>query len=767
MKINNKYELLAPVGNIEMFEAALAAKANAVYLAGYKFGARAYASNFDLEQLNNLVIKAHKHEMKVFLTLNTLVKDEEFPELYQYLKELKTIGVDALIIQDLGVYRFIKEYFPGFELHASTQMTVNNLLGAKYIEKLGFERIVVGREVSLQEIKYIANDTNLEIEAFIHGSLCVSVSGQCLMSSLIGQRSGNRGRCAQPCRKTYDIYNKEGKKISQVPDTFISARDLMTIESIGTMLSAGVYSLKIEGRMKKPDYVYAVVNEYRKALEGIGFDQDKLSLVSNRKFTKGLFLGDFGSDFYNSKDDVAGFEVGRIFKDDQTKLIFTKEVYKGDVISVITDKNKRLNLTMTGDFKPGESMILNGYKDLKEGSDIYKLYSERIVQELEQSEENLIPIDFEVYAYIGQRLKADIIHKDQTISLESDFFVQEAQKKATTEEEIHNQFSRLGNTGYQLGKLKVNMDRGIFLAKSKLNELRRDLVDALDKSFSGKMEDILEYRELEQPYRDSEKKYDLTYEYYYDFNEDINLNVFKRIYVHDMTTIERLRQLYHGDIYFVIPRIIEKDDFEQLMVDLTKNIEDIKGFSLSTLGDIEAMQRFDMPLHLEATLNIFNSYALDFFRKQGLDDFSLSHELNHTEMSQLKIRELEQIEIMAFGKISQMLMKHCPAAVIKGCKDDKNCKSCPFSRDLKLDNPQDTMFVNRAYGYSEVLTDRPVNLINEKALLDKTPVNLLRIVDRGEDIKPVVDKFIKRFIENDEIEPVKSTYTGHFKLGVI
>lgn len=777
MEINKKYELLAPVGDMDMFEAAICANADAVYLAGDQFGARAYASNFDLEQLNKIVRIAHKNKTKVYLTVNTLIKDQEFERLYAYLSNMAKIGVDALIVQDLGVFNFIKKHFDGFELHASTQMNVNNYYGAKFLEKLGFDRIVLGRETSIEEIKNIKKDIDLEIEFFVHGSLCVCVSGQCLMSSLIGQRSGNRGRCAQPCRKLYDVYNKDGKKISSLPDSFISARDLMTIDYIKSIIDAGVYSLKIEGRMKKPEYVYSVVNEYRRVLEGDTYDKDKLTLVSNRKFTKGLFFGDFARNFYNSKDDVAGLRVGYVQSrknDKNASLVFEKNLYQKDIITVVTNKNKRLNLTMTKDFKIGEFEELKGYKDLKDQAPIYQLFSNKVNESLIEDRASLEKLDLEiqVYAKLGSKLSARAKALDKSVDVEIDYISEEAQNKETSQDEIYKQLSRLGNTGYKLSNLKIDKSSQVFIAKSRLNELRRELVAALDEEFSRSQVKILsDFNPINKEIpRDLDKKYKLSYEFFYDYNKDLDLDIFYRLYLHDLDLIKEVRSSYQGQIFFVMPRILEKKDYEELQGQIDENISLIDGFSAQTLGDIEALNSYGKIIHLDPSLNIFNSYAMDFYRQKGIKDFSLSHELNAEEISELSFNQDDLIEIQAFGRIGQMLLKHCPASIIKGCKDDSNCKTCPFNRELVLKNDLDKMLVNRAYGYSEVLTDSILNLINEKDKLDKTGVSLLRIVDRGEkDIFEAVKNFEKLYLDGQNLKEKKNkkTYTGHFNLGVI
>ncbi|MBC7960353.1 MAG: U32 family peptidase, partial [Vallitaleaceae bacterium] len=263
----SKKELLAPAGSYKALVAAVHAGCDAVYLGGSKFGARANAENFTNETLPQAIDFAHLHGVKVYYAANTLIKEEEMSDFLEQVHFLYKEGVDALIIQDLGVYQLLHETFPKLPLHASTQMTVHNLDGVQWLEKLGFERVVLSRELSLNEIEFIKKHSSIELECFIHGALCVCYSGQCLFSSLIGGRSGNRGTCAQPCRLPYDLYS-ENKKISSSSDRFLlSPKDIQTLEILPALMKSGIHTFKIEGRMKNPNYVALMTALYRKYMD--------------------------------------------------------------------------------------------------------------------------------------------------------------------------------------------------------------------------------------------------------------------------------------------------------------------------------------------------------------------------------------------------------------------------------------------------------------------------------------------------------------------
>lgn len=758
-----------------MFEASLSAGADAIYLAGPSFGARAYASNFNLEQLNDLVDRANKLGIKVFITVNTLVKDEEFEDLYDYLDSLAKIGPDALIIQDLGVYHFIKKYFPAFNLHASTQMTVNDLYGARILEGLGFERVVLGRELALDEIGYISQNTSLDIEVFIHGSLCVSVSGQCLMSSLIGQRSGNRGRCAQPCRKTYDLLYR-GKKISSFPESFLSAADLMTIDNINDLIESGVYSLKIEGRMKKPDYVYSVVQEYRKALEGHAYSKDRLQLVSNRKFTKGFIFGNFARNYYNPKDNIAGLAVGKVVNKkgkSPVSLIFDKDIFIGDVVSLTTFRGKTLTLTATKDYKKGDEVSIKGYKDLKDKAVIYKIYSKKNIEGMDILPESTdkSPIDIRLFAKPGRKMYMLVDYRSKEYRVESDYVVERPSKRPTRDDEIEAQLLRLGKSDYELDSLEIIKDEEVFIAKSRLNELRRKMVYILDKADNDRV--FTPSSRLDKAFiNDGDGnlipgKYNLTYEYFYQINKDIDIDVFKRIYSHNLEDLKSLRKTYQGEIFYVMPRIKTHKDYEIILVEIEENRDFIDGIAATSLGDIEALKDRSLPIHLEADLNIFNSYSLDFYRTLGITDISLSHELNLEEIGSLSVRG-QDLEVVGYGRISQMLLKHCPASIIKGCKDDLECGTCPYRKDLEIMNEMDRGQVFRNFGYSELLTDKAVDISGLKADFDKTQVRNIRLVDRGErDFSKACERIKKIYLDGVPEKMDKNPYLGHYELGVI
>ncbi len=342
--MNRDVEILAPAGSMECLRAAVAAGADAIYLGGTKFGARAYAQNLSEEDLVQAIEYVHIHGRKIYMTVNTLLKDRELNELYAYLLPYYKAGLDGVIVQDIGAVKFIGEYFPEMPVHASTQMTITNTLGADFLKRYGITRVVPARELSLKEIRDMKKQTGLEMECFVHGALCYCYSGQCLLSSMIGGRSGNRGQCAQPCRLPYQT---EGKK----PADLMSLKDLCTIDILPELIDAGIDSFKIEGRMKSPYYVAAIVKAYREALdkywddpEGYEFDQklmDNLLKVSHRRYHTGFYFGKSGEQVYESSSYIRDYDIVGVVRDynEETKVATIEQrnrLFEGDTVEVLT-----------------------------------------------------------------------------------------------------------------------------------------------------------------------------------------------------------------------------------------------------------------------------------------------------------------------------------------------------------------------------------------------------------------------------------------------
>lgn len=443
-------ELLAPAGSYEIFSAVLKAGAAAVYLGGSRFGARAYANNFSEEELRRAIDEAHIHGRQLYLTVNTLFKEEELEgELYEYLLPYYEQGLDAVIVQDIGAIRFIREAFPGLDIHTSTQMTVTNRYGAEFMKELGANRVVTAREMSLEEIRDIHEHVEVEIESFVHGALCYCYSGQCLLSSMLGGRSGNRGRCAQPCRLPYEVCDGKRKAVSDIKgrklkeNYILSPKDMCTIELLPELVESGVYSFKIEGRMKQAEYAAGVVSVYRSYVDKYLVDLER-----------------FG-------DAVRAKENYRVSKEDNRKLFdfgnrsgFTEGYYK--------QHNGRDMITFE---KPNHAKGNEALQEEIRQNYVRMQVKEKIKGNLRLSKE--FPAKIKV-AYGGILVSAE------------GEIPQTAKKQPLTREKVESNLRKTGNTPYEFSELVIEMEDDLFLPVQALNQLRREVLDKLNEELIKK-----------------------------------------------------------------------------------------------------------------------------------------------------------------------------------------------------------------------------------------------------------------------------------------
>jgi putative protease len=506
-------ELLAPAGSREALIAAVESGANAVYLAGSMFGARAYASNFDEEGMRAAIRFAHLRGVLINVTVNTIVGDEELPALRDYLKFLYEAGADAVLVQDLGVARIARETVPKLPLHASTQMTVHSLEGVLALQELGFSRVVLSRELSLKEIRYICSHCQVEIEVFMHGALCVCYSGQCLMSSVIGGRSGNRGRCAQPCRLPYDLVDENGCDLleDRAGEYLLSPKDINTIEIIPELIEAGVASLKIEGRMKRPEYVATVVSTYREAIDrhytGTGYfvtsqEKDNLAQIFNRDFTTAYLLDRPGKDMMSDRrPNNRGLMVGRVENYDRNSSMVTVKLsgplFLGDQVDFwvkvggrVTAEVKELwhvNGQSIAGGQAGELVKFYLPKAVHAHDRLFKVYDAALMEKAKESYKSGAPIrriglKAEVWVSEGQPLK--IVFRDADgyeASAVTDFVAEAALKRPLSEEVIRKQVDRLGSSIFVLQELVCHIEGAVMVPMSEINEARRKATEALEQ----------------------------------------------------------------------------------------------------------------------------------------------------------------------------------------------------------------------------------------------------------------------------------------------
>lgn len=477
-------EVLAPAGTYECFRAAINAGADAVYLGGSMFGARAFAGNFEEAELIKAIRTAHLYGRKVYLTVNTLLRNDELEKLVQYVKPYYEEGLDAVIVQDYGVFAVLREAFPGLDLHASTQMTITGKYGAQLLKDMGAARVVPARELSAKEIRDIYDNVNVEIESFVHGALCYCYSGQCLLSSMIGGRSGNRGRCAQPCRLTYSANGISEKYL-------LSPKDMCTIEAVPDILDAGVYSLKIEGRMKSPEYVAGVSYAYRKYVDMYlekGRDGYRVEEQDIRQLMDLYNRGGFCKGYYYAQNDKSmmtfdrpnhqGIVIGNI---KNGELILSQEVNPGDVLE-FPDGSEYT--TPTGK-KSGRLALPKGVlKNPKNGAAVYRTRNNELLGQLRAGyidNDIKIPVRMEIFLKSGERACLKLLSGDKELVVYGDV-LEPSDKRPAVREDVVKQLKKLGGTAFSSdeGSIVTDIQGSPFVPVRLLNDLRRNALEELE-----------------------------------------------------------------------------------------------------------------------------------------------------------------------------------------------------------------------------------------------------------------------------------------------
>ena len=627
-------ELLAPAGSYQTFLAVLQAGADAVYLGGSRFGARAYADNFDEKELLSAIDYAHLHGRKVYLTVNTLLKEEELQrQLYDYLLPYYRQGLDAVIVQDLGAFSLIHREFPELSIHASTQMTVTGCHGAAYLKRLGARRIVTARELSLEEIRKIHETVDIEIESFIHGALCYCYSGQCLLSSMIGGRSGNRGRCAQPCRLPYGVYDADMRQISTKGDFVLSPKDLNTVASIPKLAASGICSFKVEGRMKQAEYAAGVVSVYRSYIDR--YLETQSCKVTDRDRQMLLDLG-----------NRSGFTDGYYERQNGREMItFARPNH--------SKANEKLQETIRARYIDTEiKEKINGILKLKKD----------------------FPVTIELsYGEIRLTCQGDTVQK--------------ALKQPLSLEKVESSMRRTGNTPFVFHTLQIDMENDVFLPMQSLHQLRRDALDALfaeatghfhrERSGDGPQQNDGECIAshtvaLENLAVAIESKSQLACVLSYDFVNDIYLDSMCYCNLHERTDFlsgvkEDIAAVHDAGkkAYYILPAIFRNrtaEFYEEHFTDLLD--AGLDGVLVKNVDAASFAAAYTTDIILDHSLYSWNREA-----KQVLADLeplrdTVPLELNRSE---LFARDNRGSEILLYGNLPLMTSAQCVHANTEGC----------------------------------------------------------------------------------------------------
>lgn len=781
-----KIELLSPAGDFECLKAAIQNGADSVYLGSSSFSARANATNFNFEELKNAIEYAHLRDVKINLTLNTLIKNNEFDEAVEIAKKAYEFGVDAIIVQDLGLSKLLNETFPDIVLHASTQMTAHNLETVKYLEKIGFKRFVVSRELSIDEIKNICKNTNVEIEVFIHGALCISYSGQCLFSSMIGGRSGNRGTCAQACRLPYELL-EENKVIDK--GYLLSPRDLCSLEYLKELVDSGVKCFKIEGRMKKPEYVATVTSVYRKYIDKILEENKDFSIDSSdlnnlmQVFNRGSFsTGHLSTKenlnlIFKEKPNNMGIYIGKVFDINESKgyvkLELENSLSLGDSVSIgnciyrvseLMENNKNTKTALSG-----AKVTIGRMKgdNIRKNSNIYKIESKALTDEAIKSfssENKKIPL--EAFIKIKKGEKISLLVKtlvDKTSFyyglesfIESDIIPEESINSPITKERIISQISKTGNTEFEFKNINVDLDDNLHIPNiSILNELRRNSlsllenkviklnVNTLSTEFKNKYLDDF----LENSLNLENKKYDISLLLnILDKNIDYSNLLINRLYIplkyfldsNYAQFINNLCKTYDVFVYFPI---ISKDTYLSLIKNNLNNILNFKisGFVVSNLGQYEIVKNLNLKIVANYSFNIFNNYSEKALEEYNFDKFTISPELDKQGILSLLNNKIMKSEQIIYGKIPLMNMNYCLLGNSNKCYKDCKKKCLNNNKYYLKDRmnftfrvlPDNSQTITTIYN-SKTLSLTPTDFNSDSFRIDILDENI-------DDIKNIID----------------------------
>ncbi len=701
-------ELLAPAGSYDVLVIAVNAGADAVYIAGQQYGARAFAKNFTLEEIEKAVEYAHLNGVKVHVTVNTLVNNFEIADVLNYLFKLYQIGIDAVIVQDFGICWLLKTLIPDLEVHGSTQMALSNYSSIKWANKNNIKRVVLPREMDVEKIakthqQLKKDDIDMELEVFGHGALCYCVSGNCYMSSYNSGRSGNRGACAQPCRREYRLKYR-GYNIGN--GYLLSTHDLATYNNLDAISNAGVTSLKLEGRMKSGDYIGTIVNSYRNLLDGNTGDYAKnLHLVFNRKFTNGYIMGDKpGEVMGRGSSGHEGLYIGDIVKKDGTEVtieIKNKDNYitleKGDGIAF--KYNGKIKGIYLEDIvkQDANEIVINTTRLVKEGTQVFISFSKSIHENLKKFKKevikNHIPLSLtlswneDLTGFVNVEYYLD----DELINFRYKAIgkFQKAKNKPVTKEKIEKQLSKTGGTPFYINEIKFhNMPDNLFIPISELNQIRRDVLTQAKELL------LNHYTPTKKSIKATRKKLNKFYEEYNEYNNDSkkktpeislfidNLNQLKSVSGFDLKRVYfDANCLYNNpkDYYENIPKLLEEatlmaSDCEIVWVlssfinqdeaiksnEIVKELES-RGIIISVMGDFPGMSDiFDCPIYGNHNLNVWNSFTVKDLKEAGFNGLILSSELSGDEIKQLISKndsENIDLEMIVNGNLEVIVSK--------------------------------------------------------------------------------------------------------------
>lgn len=803
--MKDRVEILAPAGSMECLKAAITAGADAVYTGGALFGARAYAHNLTEEELLEAIDYVHLHGRRLYLTVNTLIKDREMEkQMYDYLLPYYRQGLDAVIVQDIGLFRFIRKHFPDLPIHASTQMTLTGVDGAKFLEKEGAQRIVTSRELSMAEVKKIADETELEIESFVHGALCYCYSGQCLFSSFIGGRSGNRGQCAQPCRLLYRT--PEAKR----PQYLLSLKDICTLELIPEMIESGIYSFKIEGRMKKPEYAAAVAFQYRKYAdlylkyyEECPAEEDPAAYAmkkyrvreEDRQMLLDLYnRGGFHTGYYHTQNgremislnrpNHAGVPAVKVLakKGRNVTAKALTDLYPQDIIELPMRKGREKadNYTCKDAIRKGMNVQIPVFADtpFKRDEIWMRTRNSTLIDTLREEFVNgkikeRICGTFRLYPQEKATLTVKCRDAEITVAGEK---AQEALSQPMSRERIEKQLRKTGNTEFEFSFLKAEIGEKVFLPMQSLNELRREALETLEKVLCEKYRRSGEVKDPEEDKTELSMEEEVlsgwtasvrTAEQMEVILEEeaigriyVDCTMFPRIWEKD-SYVEWITKVHAAgkEIYLVMPYIFRERTRKQYEAAYNRIFgAGWDGILIANYESFAFLKEHGYTGRIMTDYNLyeFNQESRKFWKEKGVFEFTAPVELTERELQDLRVKDGE---VIVYGYLPMMISAGCIQKTTRGClkKSGQTTITDRYRNPFVVKNECDYCY-NILYNYVPLyLGDR----MEEVYQIGPGRIRLMFTTERQQEVRQI----LSAYFEGKELP--EGTYTrGHWKRGI-
>lgn len=803
--MKDRVEILAPAGSMECLKAAITAGADAVYTGGALFGARAYAHNLTEEELLEAIDYVHLHGKRLYLTVNTLIKDREMEkQMYDYLLPYYRQGLDAVIVQDIGLFRFIRKHFPDLPIHASTQMTLTGVDGAKFLEKEGAQRIVTSRELSMTEVKKIADETELEIESFVHGALCYCYSGQCLFSSFIGGRSGNRGQCAQPCRLLYRT--PEAKR----PQYLLSLKDICTLELIPEMIESGIYSFKIEGRMKKPEYAAAVAFQYRKYAdlylkyyEECPAEEDPAAYAmkkyrvreEDRQMLLDLYnRGGFHTGYYHTQNgremislnrpNHAGVPAVKVLakKGRNVTAKALTDLYPQDIIELPMRKGREKadNYTCKDAVRKGMNVQIPVFADtpFKRDEIWMRTRNSTLIDTLREEFVNgkikeRICGTFRLYPQEKATLTVKCRDAEITVAGEK---AQEALSQPMSRERIEKQLRKTGNTEFEFSFLKAEIGEKVFLPMQSLNELRREALETLEKVICEKYRRSGEVKDPEEDKTELSMEEEVlsgwtasvrTAEQMEVILEEeaigriyVDCTMFPRIWEKD-SYVEWITKVHAAgkEIYLVMPYIFRERTRKQYEAAYNRIFgAGWDGILIANYESFAFLKEHGYTGRIMTDYNLyeFNQESRKFWKEKGVFEFTAPVELTERELQDLRVKDGE---VIVYGYLPMMISAGCIQKTTRGClkKSGQTTITDRYRNPFVVKNECDYCY-NILYNYVPLyLGDR----MEEVYQIGPGRIRLMFTTERQQEVRQI----LSAYFEGKELP--EGTYTrGHWKRGI-